>query len=381
MLEKNQLIWINRDINRTERNHMDNFFDSIKAILYERVNNPIVSGFATSWAIVNYKFFLIIFFGDSLSHRINEINILFSNESNFLGIENFLFNGLIVPITITIFYIYILPAISSHAISYYYKSITNLKNKKLENEGHELLSVEKSRALRIKIKELEARNRVAAEEAASDIEAHMLRIKELEEKIASQEKTLLQIREVNAVPKDKNAKKVKLASLDKMDLDDELALDDEIDLKPTERTKPKIVTRSKSPATIKPKTFAGRAFPIIGTSTGRYTFNRQQKSIEKSTKQLNNSRLSRILPESKDVQALREILLALYKSKLTSMSILDISNNMKRPTVEVDFYINVLEKNNLVSSSIAARGGIPARMIKITEEGTKLIVDIIGEKT
>lgn len=341
---------------------MDNFFDSIKAILYERVNNPLVSGFATSWAIVNYKFFLIIFFGENLSHRLKEISILFNNQDNALGIESFWLSGLIIPLALTLFYIYVLPTLSSPVISFYYKSMTNLRNKKLENEGNELLPVEKSRALRIKLKEAETRNKFALEEAAADIEAHIFRIKQLEEKIASQEKIISQLRE------------------DVSDIDNELDIENELDLPKAENKKPTPPTRKvKAPRVKSVKTSPARQL-----LRGLYVNNNIQKldstrSMYKSPR-VHKSPLALILPEDKDAQIAKKILYVLEKNKLKGMTLSQISNVIKIPVVEVDYYIKLLEKHGFLFSSLAIRGGNSAQRIDITDEGSQLVLDIIGEK-
>ena len=45
---------------------LEEFEKSVKVTLYDRLSSPLIGTFIVAWSIVNYKFFLIIFFRTEL---------------------------------------------------------------------------------------------------------------------------------------------------------------------------------------------------------------------------------------------------------------------------------------------------------------------------
>lgn len=72
------------------------FFESSK----ERIKNPLIGTFAISWVLINWKpIFIILFSNLTIIERINEV------ELNHTSLKN----NLIIPISIALFYVIILP--------------------------------------------------------------------------------------------------------------------------------------------------------------------------------------------------------------------------------------------------------------------------------
>jgi len=95
---------------------MENFINSFKANLYERASSPVLGYFIFYWLICNYKLVMIILDGDmkikdklDLIKEIYPQNIVTFWDGFDIHYSTLLGNGLLIPLLITLVYIFIIP--------------------------------------------------------------------------------------------------------------------------------------------------------------------------------------------------------------------------------------------------------------------------------
>jgi len=88
---------------------LDDIWASIKGNVKTRINDPIIGTFVLSWALCNWDRLALLFLGtEKLETRINKISL----DMAFLNEPSLLWNNydlLLLPVTLTVFYIFILP--------------------------------------------------------------------------------------------------------------------------------------------------------------------------------------------------------------------------------------------------------------------------------
>jgi len=125
---------------------IDSFLTNIKAYLYERVSNPLISTFMFSWFIWNYKLFIVIFSSDSLVQKFSFIQYnIYQTQGDLL-----LYN-LFYPMITTYLYLYVLPRLTIKVYKKWKEDQQEIVKLKQDLEGEELLSVEKSKELKMEL--------------------------------------------------------------------------------------------------------------------------------------------------------------------------------------------------------------------------------------
>lgn len=92
---------------------MKDIINSFKAHLYERTSSPLLGSFIFYWIICNYKFIVILFDKDLTSeNKFIAIDNLYKTDYIPISILNIPINGLLLPLSITLAYVLVLPFIS-----------------------------------------------------------------------------------------------------------------------------------------------------------------------------------------------------------------------------------------------------------------------------
>lgn len=86
---------------------MTDISKSLGAVIDERLSNPLVSSFAISWSLINYKFFIVVFSNNTVSQTFELLDKLYSPL--WYGV----LIGLVGPIVATYSYLYALPYLSN----------------------------------------------------------------------------------------------------------------------------------------------------------------------------------------------------------------------------------------------------------------------------
>lgn len=129
---------------------MDDIIKSIKATLYDRAVSPLFGAFVFAWLVWNYPFVLVFFSDMPVDEKINYIQtFIFSNWCEYLV------DGIAVPLTTTLFYIFAFPYPARFVYSYSLKRQSDLNGIKQTIEDMKLLSVKDSMTLKAEIYQLE----------------------------------------------------------------------------------------------------------------------------------------------------------------------------------------------------------------------------------
>jgi len=95
---------------------MKDTVNSFKAHLYERTTSPLIGAFIFYWIVCNYQFIIILFDGDLKSiEKFSLIKTIYPSEvytvwTGFdIHYQTLLSNGLLIPLVITLIYIFIIP--------------------------------------------------------------------------------------------------------------------------------------------------------------------------------------------------------------------------------------------------------------------------------
>lgn len=87
---------------------LDNISKSLGSVIDERLSNPLVSTFAISWSIINWKFFVVLFSDNTASTTIALVkHLCYPNWNEFWGW------AVAAPISATLAYTYLLPYVSN----------------------------------------------------------------------------------------------------------------------------------------------------------------------------------------------------------------------------------------------------------------------------
>ncbi|RJP67452.1 MAG: hypothetical protein C4535_10910 [Comamonadaceae bacterium] len=86
----------------------DNISRSLGSVIDERLSNPLVTTFAISWSIINWKFFVVLFSDNSATTTVALVRqICYPNWNEFWGW------AVAAPIAATLAYTYLLPFVSN----------------------------------------------------------------------------------------------------------------------------------------------------------------------------------------------------------------------------------------------------------------------------
>ena len=134
--------------------HINDVINSVKATLYERISNPLLSSFLISWLIWNYKF-VLVFFSSSMT-TIGKIKYIQTtlfplSWEPFLSLDNtwsiiFLLIG---PLVTTGLYLYVIyPILGKRVYEDHKEHIREYENIKVNIEGKTSMSEEDVIALK-----------------------------------------------------------------------------------------------------------------------------------------------------------------------------------------------------------------------------------------
>lgn len=121
----------------------DGFGTTVGSIVGERLSSPLISTFAISWSLWNFKFFVIL-----LSDNTITTTYALIEAHCFPNAYMSLFNGLVAPATLTIFYLYYLPKPLMMAFEQWSKTQKETKDIKQRWEDQNLLGHADAQELR-----------------------------------------------------------------------------------------------------------------------------------------------------------------------------------------------------------------------------------------
>lgn len=172
---------------------LEEFSKTVKAQLYERASSPLLGSFAIAWCIWNHRFIMVIFSELSFQEKIRYIDFHI-----FGGWQEYLANGIGIPLAAALFMILVYPWPSRFLYSYWRKQQNKIKADQQIIDGDVLLSVDESREIRqaeIKMKiEFDGQLRTKNEEITYLKEM----IEELNKKTESEQPERLTIKTENA---------------------------------------------------------------------------------------------------------------------------------------------------------------------------------------
>lgn len=142
----------------------EGFGSAVGSVIGERLSSPLVSTFAVSWSLWNFKFFVILFSKNSVTATY----ALIQAECFPTPFMSF-FNGLVAPLTLTMAYFYLLPVLSKIIFEEWSRVQKETKDIKQRWEDQELLGSAEALELRRKLR--------AAEVQIEDADFEMRKLK------------------------------------------------------------------------------------------------------------------------------------------------------------------------------------------------------------
>lgn len=126
----------------------EQFTNSVKATLYDRVSSPLSSSFLVSWCLWNYKIIIVLFSSMQPYQKYSSIDIFISTSyfstPYFEAVGYILSNGFVFPLISALAYIYLYPIPSRIIYEYHIKQQLKLKNAKNKIEDLEVLTIDDS---------------------------------------------------------------------------------------------------------------------------------------------------------------------------------------------------------------------------------------------
>jgi len=148
---------------------------SINAILFERVTSPLFGTLTISWIVWNWKIIYLTFFISESKVKGNKIDYIIENYSDIHLLVTY-------PLISTLVLITLIPFLSNGAFWLYLKFNRWKIDKKNEVEKKQLLSFEKSLAIRKELKDKEIEFEKLLSDKEEEIELLNIEIKELQKK-------------------------------------------------------------------------------------------------------------------------------------------------------------------------------------------------------
>lgn len=172
---------------------MNDILKSLKAYLYDRSTSPLIGAFVMAWSIWNYRVFIAVLSGknNSTVEIFNQIDKLFAPFEISLShlsitINGTFFNGVIMPVLITLSYIYIYPILAKPVYEHSLEKQKELREIKQQEEDNRLLSVDQSREIYRRMSDLQVEYSNDVENYNKQISSLNETIKELEKELASE---------------------------------------------------------------------------------------------------------------------------------------------------------------------------------------------------
>lgn len=145
-------------------------YRDIKAASYDRASNPLFSAILISWCLINHDIVLVIFSGESFYEKKSFIDYYYSGFCGYTGgifkVLAFIVFNFVLPIFSGMAYLYAMPVISSHVASYHERKKTELINKKRENQGLQLVTIEEKKEMDSLLVQYQADLKSAGEDKA-----------------------------------------------------------------------------------------------------------------------------------------------------------------------------------------------------------------------
>lgn len=142
---------------------MQDIINSFKAHLYERTSSPLIGSFLFYWFICNYKLVMVILDGDmKLNDKFKLIKTLYPQniwtpwEGFDIHYSTLLGNGLLMPLLITLAYIFIIPYPAKFVYSFWKNKQKEIQEIKQKIDDETPLTKEQSKKIREDFKTLES---------------------------------------------------------------------------------------------------------------------------------------------------------------------------------------------------------------------------------
>lgn len=130
---------------------LDSLGKSISNVVDERLSSPLVSSFVIAWALINYKFFVILVSDASITQTFELIR-----QICFPDWQAYLLKGLVYPLMAAALYIFALPYPSQFVYEHWRKHLQKTNDIRIRYEDQKLLTIEESRTLRSTSRALQA---------------------------------------------------------------------------------------------------------------------------------------------------------------------------------------------------------------------------------
>ncbi|WP_108062125.1 hypothetical protein [Poseidonibacter lekithochrous] len=141
---------------------MKDIVNSFKAHLYERTSSPLIGAFIFYWVVCNYKLVMIILDGDmKVNEKFDLIKTLYPQniwtpwEGFDIHYSTLLGNGLLMPLIITLIYIFIIPYPSKFIYKFSRNRERELQEINQETQDKIPLTIEQSKKIKEDFKNLE----------------------------------------------------------------------------------------------------------------------------------------------------------------------------------------------------------------------------------
>ena len=138
--------------------------ESIRIDLTEKISSPIIGSFAASWALWNYKFFVILF-----SENTVKVTFDLIEKISFPTASTILCKGLLFPALTASAYIFAYPYVEKIVYTYRRKKQNEINQALQEIENETLLSVQESRNLRSEMDKLKEKHSAILDKKDSEI--------------------------------------------------------------------------------------------------------------------------------------------------------------------------------------------------------------------
>ena len=131
---------------------MKDMVDSIKAVLYERSVSPLSGAFISAWLVWNYHVPMILLSSESLEDKFEMLDkhflpYRFMFWESGPAIPGWLVDNFSMPALLTLFYIFIYPALAKPVYKFSLRRQRDLREIKQKQNDNRLLSLEESRRI------------------------------------------------------------------------------------------------------------------------------------------------------------------------------------------------------------------------------------------
>lgn len=142
------------------------FFDAIKGQLSERLANPFTGAFCIAWVIWNFRLLMVFVSEGTYQEKFSYID-----TSLYLDWRYWAVRGVVLPTVTAVAYLWAYPRATRWLAEDYRKQQTRANNLMKAAEGAALLSIEDSRALRLRYAEAEQQWNSHRDQLAKEVEA------------------------------------------------------------------------------------------------------------------------------------------------------------------------------------------------------------------